>query len=102
MTEPPAEILSRLRPIPTYTDHPTTRPHDVAGVDPEGAPCRIEVTEAAAPVVLLFLSAACLGCRDLWEGLARLQAGPGRRGPAGGGHPGPGEGGPGRHRRARR
>ena len=31
--------------------------------------------EAAAPVVLLFLSAACLGCRDLWEGLARLQAG---------------------------
>ena len=75
MTEPPAEILSRLRPIPTYTDHPTTRPHDVAGVDPAGAPCRIDVMEAAAPVVLLFLSAACLGCRDLWEGLARLHAG---------------------------
>lgn len=75
MTEPPAEILSRLRPIPTYTDHPTTRPHDVAGVDPGGAPCRVEVTDAAAPVVLLFLSAACLGCRDLWEGLAGLHAG---------------------------
>ena len=75
MTEPPAEILSRLRPIPTYTDHPTTRPHDVVGVDPGGAPCRIEVMEAAAPVVLLFLSAACLGCRDLWEGLADLHAG---------------------------
>ena len=31
--------------------------------------------EAAAPVLLLFLSAACLGCRDLWEGLPDLQAG---------------------------
>jgi len=75
VTEPPAEILSRLRPIPTYAGHPTTRPHDVVGVDPGGAPCRIEVMEAAAPVVLLFLSAACLGCRDLWEGLAGLHAG---------------------------
>ena len=75
MNEPPAEILSRLRPIPTYTDHPTTRPHDVAGVDPGGAPCRVEVMEAAAPVLLLFLSAACLGCRDLWEGLDGLHAG---------------------------
>ena len=31
--------------------------------------------EAAAPVLLLFLSAGCLGCLDLWEGLAELQAG---------------------------
>ena len=75
MSELPAEILSRLRPIPTYTDRPTTRPHDVVGVDPGGAPCRIEVVEAAAPVLLLFLSAACLGCRDLWEGLPGLHAG---------------------------
>ncbi len=29
--------------------------------------------EAAAPVLLLFLSAACLGCHDLWEGLGQLQ-----------------------------
>ena len=75
MSEPPAEILRRLRPIPTYTDHPTTTPHDIVGVAPDGSPCRIEVVEAAAPVLLLFLSAACLGCRDLWEGLRELHAG---------------------------
>ena len=33
------------------------------------------MVEAAAPILLLFLSAGCLGCRDLWEGLAELQAG---------------------------
>ena len=75
MSEPPAEILRRLRPIPTYTDHPTTTPHDIVGVAPDGSPCRIDVVEAAAPVLLLFLSAACLGCRDLWEGLRELHAG---------------------------
>lgn len=75
MSEPPAEILRRLRPIPTYTDHPTTTPHDIVGVTPDGIPCRIDVVEAAAPVLLLFLSAACLGCRDLWEGLHELHAG---------------------------
>ena len=75
MSEPPAEILRRLKPIPTYTDHPTTTPHDVVGVAPDGAACRIEVVEAAAPVLLLFLSAGCLGCRDLWEGLPELHAG---------------------------
>ena len=75
MTEPPAEILRRLRPIPTYTDHPATTPHDVVGVTPDGSACRIDVVEAAAPVLLLFLSAACLGCRDLWEGMHELHAG---------------------------
>jgi hypothetical protein len=75
VSEPPAEILRRLRPIPTYTDHPTTTPHDIVGVTPDGVPCRIDVAEAAAPVLLLFLSAACLGCRDLWEGLHELHAG---------------------------
>jgi hypothetical protein len=75
VTEPPAEILRRLRPIPTYTGHPTTVPHDIVGVTPEGVSCRIDVVEAAAPVLLLFLSADCLGCRDLWEGLPELHAG---------------------------
>jgi hypothetical protein len=75
VTEPPAEILSRLRPIPTTVGPPTTAPRDVVGLDPAGTPCRIEVVEAAAPVLLLFLSAGCLGCRDLWEGLAGLQSG---------------------------
>ena len=75
MSEPPADILRRLKPIPTYTDHPTTTPHDIVGVAPDGTPCRIDVVEAAAPALLLFLSAACLGCRDLWEGLRELHAG---------------------------
>lgn len=75
MTEPPADILRRLRPIPTYTDHPATTPHDITGVRPDGAPCRIVVVEAAAPILLLFLSADCLGCRDLWAGLPALHDG---------------------------
>ncbi len=75
MREPPPDILRRLTPIPTYTDHPTTTPHDVIGVAPDGTACRVDVVEAAAPVLLLFLSAACLGCRDLWEGLPDLHAG---------------------------
>ena len=75
MTEPPAEILGRLRPVPTYSGRPSTRPHDVVGVGPDGAPCRVDVEVAAGPVLLLFLSAGCLGCRDLWEGLAELRSG---------------------------
>jgi hypothetical protein len=75
VSEPPADILRRLTPIPTYTDHPTTTPHDIVGVAPDGSPRRIDVVEAAAPALLLFLSAACLGCRDLWEGLRALHTG---------------------------
>jgi hypothetical protein len=75
VSEPPAEILRRLRPIPTYTDRPTTRPHDVVGVGLDGQARRIDVEHAADPVLLLFLSAGCLGCRDLWDGLAQLRAG---------------------------
>jgi hypothetical protein len=73
--EPPADILRRLKPIPTSAGHPTTTPHDIAGVAPDGRPCRIDVVEAAAPVLLLFLSAGCLGCRDLWDGLRALGTG---------------------------
>jgi hypothetical protein len=73
--EPPAEILRRLRPIPTSVGPPRTRPRDIVGVTPHEVPCRVEVMEAAAPVLLLFLSAACLGCQDLWEGLGQLRAG---------------------------
>ncbi len=75
MTEPPAEILRRLRPIPTYTDRPTTSPRDLVGVSPDGLARVIDVEDAAAPVLLLFLSAGCLGCRDLWKGLTELHAG---------------------------
>jgi hypothetical protein len=35
----------------------------------------LDVVQAAAPVLLLFLSAGCLGCLDLWEGLAELHTG---------------------------
>jgi len=73
VTEPtPAEILRRLRPIPTYRDHPATVPCDVVGVDPGGARRAVTVIGSAEPVLLLFLSAACLGCADLWEGLGEL------------------------------
>jgi hypothetical protein len=78
VTEPPADILRRLRPIPTSNGPPTTRPRDVSGVAPDGRAVRIDVVEATAPVLLLFLSADCLGCRDLWAGLSELQAGLGR------------------------
>jgi hypothetical protein len=75
VTEPPADILRRLRPIPTFVDRPSTLPHDVVGVGTDGVAGRVDVVEAADPVLLLFLSADCLGCRDLWEGLAEVSAG---------------------------
>jgi hypothetical protein len=70
---PPAEILRRLRPIPTYRDHPATLPADIAGVDPGGSPVSLALVGTAEPVLLLFLSAGCLGCRDLWEGTEELR-----------------------------
>ena len=79
MTEPPAEILRRLRPIPTSVGPPVTRPRDVEGVRPDGTSCRIDMVDTAAPALLLFLSVDCLGCRDLSRGLADLQAGLGSR-----------------------
>ena len=75
MTEPPAEILRRLRPIPTSPGPPTTRPRDVVGTTLDGSDCLVPVEQATAPVLLLFLSAGCTGCRDLWEGLAQIHAG---------------------------
>jgi hypothetical protein len=72
VTEPPAEILRRLRPIPTYTGQPATRPHDVVGVGTDGAPRTVALAEAAVPLLLLFLAADCDGCRDLWEALPEI------------------------------
>jgi hypothetical protein len=73
--QPPADLLRRLQPIPTYRDHPASIPHDVVGVDPQGAKLTIAVLGSASPVLLLFLSATCLGCHDLWQGLDELRAG---------------------------
>jgi hypothetical protein len=78
VTEPPADILRRLRPIPTTVGPPATIPLDVVGVAPDGRDVRIDVVEATAPVLLLFLSADCIGCADLWAGLSELRAGLGR------------------------
>jgi len=70
---PSAEFLRRLRPIPTYRDHPATSPVDIEGVDPTGAPVHVQIVGRAEPVLLLFLSAACLGCHDLWDGTEELR-----------------------------
>jgi hypothetical protein len=70
---PSAEFLRRLRPIPTYRDHPATLPIDVEGVDPAGAPSHVPIVGCPEPNLLLFLSATCLGCRDLWEGTDELR-----------------------------
>jgi hypothetical protein len=70
--EPPAEILRRLRPIPT--DRRRGPASDLAGVDPSGAPLSVVIVGATAPALLLFLSAGCVGCRDLWEGLSKFRA----------------------------
>jgi len=76
VTEPPrADILRRLRPIPTYEDAPATRPHDIAGVTPSGAPFRLALTaQPGHPALLLFLKANCDGCHDLWTGLPSFRA----------------------------
>jgi hypothetical protein len=75
VTDPPsAEFLRRLRPIPTYRDHPATSPADIDGVNPAGEPVSVAIVGSSASILLLFLSATCLGCRDLWEGTAELRA----------------------------
>jgi thiol-disulfide isomerase/thioredoxin len=72
--QPPAELLRRLTPIPTYRNHPATSPHDVDGVDPSGSPVHLSILERTEPILLLFLSSSCHGCLDLWEGLDEIVA----------------------------
>jgi hypothetical protein len=69
---PPAELLARLRPIPTYRDHPATTPHDVVGITPDGQPVRVDLTGCGQSALLLFLSSSCVGCQDLWQGISEL------------------------------
>ncbi len=70
---PPAEFLRRLRPIPTYRDHPATSPVDIEGVDLTGAALHVPIVGRPEPTLLLFLSAGCLGCQDLWDGTDELR-----------------------------
>lgn len=70
---PPAEILRRLRPIPTYRDHPATAPSDIEGLTPAGETVKVGIVDAPDPVLLIFLSSSCQGCRDLWEGTVALR-----------------------------
>jgi hypothetical protein len=72
---PPADLLRRLRPIPTYRDHPATSPHDVAGQSPEGEAITLELVGSERATLLIFLSTTCLGCQDLWEGTDEIRAG---------------------------
>jgi len=67
------ELLGRLRPIPTYRDHPATTGCDIEGVDPAGARRSVGIVASGEPVFLLFLSSSCQGCRDLWEGMDELR-----------------------------
>jgi hypothetical protein len=69
----PPELLGRLRPIPTYRDHPATTGCDIEGVEPAGARRSIGIVASGEPVFLLFLSSSCQGCRDLWEGMDELR-----------------------------
>ena len=71
--QPPAELLRRLRPIPTYRDHPATVPSDISGVAVDGSRRELRILDSTEPVLLLFLSAGCFGCLDLWEGMAELR-----------------------------
>ena len=63
-----------MRPIPTYTDHPATSPVDIEGVTPGGDLLHVTIVNSVDPVLLVFVSSSCLGCRDLWEGTAALRA----------------------------
>src|SRR5580698_3647916 len=65
----------KLRPIPTYRDHPPTSPHTISGAAPDGTPVGVDIEGSADPVLILFLSAVCDGCADLWEGTDELTAG---------------------------
>lgn len=69
----PPELLGRLRPIPTYRDHPATTGCDIEGVDPAGARQSVGIVDSGGPVFLLFLSSSCQGCRELWEGVDELR-----------------------------
>ncbi len=70
---PPADVLARLVPIPTFRDHPATVPHDIEGFGVDGSPKRVAVVGSADRFLLLFLSSECQGCRDLWEGAHALR-----------------------------
>ena len=78
MSEPPADILRRLTPIPTHTGQPTTTPRDIVGVAPDGArpagstwwrpPRRLCSSSSRRPASAAGTSGRA--CADLQAGLA--------------------------------
>lgn len=65
-------VLRRARPIPT-SDRPSRTPvTDILGEDLNGEQILVRLSGGNAPMctVLMFLSASCTGCADLWSLLA--------------------------------
>jgi hypothetical protein len=45
---------------------------NIEGMTPAGDVVTVDITGSMVPTLLLFLSATCLGCRDLWDGTVEL------------------------------
>lgn len=66
----PRPHLERLVGVPTTVGPPSTPAVDLVGVDPAGAPLTVPVATGSAPVLLVFLSSGCDGCRPFWPAAA--------------------------------
>ena len=71
MTERRTDLAGMdLVPIPTYRDAPATPASDLAGVDLSGRELSLAVTGVDRWTLLLFLSARCDGCHEVWRVLS--------------------------------
>jgi len=66
-----AEVLRRARPIPVERGASPVVPCDLVGVDLAGAPVSLHGAPAVEPLLLLFVSATCDGCLDLFAAAQR-------------------------------
>lgn len=62
-----AEVLRRARPIPTHRGASPVPLSSMSGTDFDGHVMSIEPAALSARMLLLFLSADCTGCEDLFE-----------------------------------
>jgi hypothetical protein len=58
-----------LVPVPTHRGTPSTLATDLSGTDLAGEATRLTVTGPRAWTLLVFLSAGCDGCKDIWAAL---------------------------------